>query len=267
MSNRLFQGIVYQMKDAVDRTVGVADETGTVVACSDLSQIGLVKSGLPAEIPSGGALHSEGYTYQYAGEDLKPEFIVFVEGTDEPAARYAAMTVIALTNVKQFFDEKYDKANFIKNVVLDNILPGDVFAKARELHFQGDVTRVVLLVRVSPGGEIPVLDILSGLFPEKQKDFVFNISESDTVIVKEIRPGIDSKDIDNLARSIVDTLESEHYIRAVVGIGTVVTGIKELAGSFKDAQVALDVGKVFDTERSVVSYDNLGIARLIYQLP
>lgn len=267
MSNKLFQGIVYQMKGALDRAVGVADEGGTVIACSDHAQIGSSRPGVLTEIPASGSAKLDGYTYQYIGENHKTDYAVFVEGTDEAAARYASMAAITLASVKQYFDEKYDKDNFIKNVVLDNILPGDVYAKARELHFSSDVTRVVLLVRVLAGGEISALDIISELFPDKQKDFVFNISESDTVIVKEIKQGIDIRDIEKLARSIADTLESEHYIKAVIGIGTTVPGIKELAGSFKDAQVALEVGKVFDTEHSIISYDNLGIARLIYQLP
>ena len=73
--------------------------------------------------------------------------------------------------------------------------------------------------------------------------------------------------MEKLAGSIVDTLSSEFYTHAVVGIGTAVSGIKDLARSFKEAQIALEVGKVFDTEKNIVSYDNLGIARLIYQLP
>src|SRR5699024_885073 len=145
------------------------------------------------------------------GQGKRAEYAVFVGGTDEAAMRYAAMAAVALQNVKQYFDEKYDRVNFIKNVVLDNILPGDVYAKARELHFSSDVIRVVLLVRIVSGNEISALDIISELFPDKQKDFVFNISESDTVIVKEIRQGIDLRDVEKLAGSIVDILESEHY--------------------------------------------------------
>ena len=87
------------------------------------------------------------------------------------------------------------------------------------------------------------------------------------MLVKEIKAGIDSRDLEKLARSIVDTLSSEFYTKAVVGIGTSVVGVKDLARSFKEAQIALEVGKVFDTDQSIVSYDNLGIARLIYQLP
>ena len=151
--------------------------------------------------------------------------------------------------------------------MLDNILPGDIYAKARELHFVSDVQRVVLLIRVTSGNDISAYDVVSSLFPDKQKDFVFNISESDTVLVKEIRPDNNTRDMEKLAASIVDNLQGEHYIKAVVGIGTPISNIKDLAASFKEAQIAMEVGKVFDTEKQVISYDHLGIARLIYQLP
>jgi transcriptional regulator, cdaR len=87
------------------------------------------------------------------------------------------------------------------------------------------------------------------------------------VLVKEVANGVESKDLEKLARSISDTLSSEFYTRVTVGIGTVVEGVKDLARSFKEAQIALEVGKVFDTDKNIVSYDNLGIARLIYHLP
>ena len=152
-------------------------------------------------------------------------------------------------------------------MILDNILPGDIYLKARELHFNSEVTRVVLLIRILSKTDISAFDVIQNLFPDKSKDFVININETDIALVKETRLSIDSKDLEKLARSIVDTLSGEFYVHAVVGIGTSVTGIKDLARSFKEAQVALEVGKVFDTEKTIVSYDNLGIARLIYQLP
>ena len=149
----------------------------------------------------------------------------------------------------------------------DNILPGDIYIKARELRFPTDVSRVVLFIRVLTVNDISVFDVVQNLFPDKNKDFVFSVSESDVVLVKEIKPGIESADIEKLASSIIETLSGEFFTRVNVGIGTTATGIKDLAKSFKEAQVALEVGKVFDTDKSIVNYDNLGIARLIYQLP
>ena len=268
MANRVFQSVIYQMKDAIDRVVGVVDETGAVIACSELNLIGEVQEDFMAERVSGkDSFARSGYSYQQFSNAKHNDYAVFVEGVDDTAAQFAAVLAISLQSIKQYHDEKFDKANFIKNVVLDNILPGDIYAKARELHFVSDAQRVVLLIRVTSGNDISAYDVVSGLFPDKQKDFVFNISESDTVLVKEIKPDNNTKDMEKLATSIVDTLQGDHYIKAVVGIGTPINNIKDLASSFKEAQIAMEVGKVFDTERQVISYDHLGIARLIYQLP
>ncbi len=268
MANRLFLGIINQMKEAIDRTFGVVDETLSVVACSDLSRMGETFDALPSLSSAGQEpFVVDGYTYKAFGTVSKVDYLIFVEGNDEQAARYATLLSIALSNVKQYYDEKYDRSNFVKNVILDNILPGDIYLKARELHFTSDANRVVLLVHINAHTEISVFDVIQNLFPDKNKDFVINISETDIAVVKEIRSNIESRDLEKLAQSIADTLSGEFYTRCSVGIGTPVEGIKELARSFKEAQVALEVGKVFDTEKSIVSYDNLGVARLIYQLP
>ena len=268
MSNRLFQGVVHQMRDAIDRTIGVIDEKSTVIACSELSLIGDVHDLKLTNIASESDVFTKGqFTYKPFGNAQYPEYILFVEGCDALAARYAAILALALTNIKFYYDEKYDRGNFIKNIILDNILPGDIYLKARELHFNSDVYRTVVLIRIISKNEAPVFDIIQNLFPNKNKDFVINISENDIALVKETQDNIDSKDLENLARSIIDTLSSEFYIHAISGIGSTVETLKDIAKSFKEAQIALEVGKVFDTEKTIISYDNLGIARLIYQLP
>lgn len=268
MSNRLFQGIIYQMHDSIGRTIGVVDDTSSIIACSDLSRIGEKNDYIASGFGSVNETHTrDGYTYKGFGSDERMEYAVFVAGTDEAAAQFCSLISVSLTGIKQYYDEKYDRANFIKNVILDNILPGDVYIKARELKFPTDVMRVVFYVRVMTVNDISVFDVIQNLFPDKTKDFVFSVSESDVALVKEIHSGIEPADLEKLAKNIVDTLGNEFFTRVTVGIGTPSTGIKDLAKSFKEAQVALEVGKVFDTEKSIVSYDNLGIARLIYQLP
>ncbi|MGN0583926.1 MAG: PucR family transcriptional regulator [Ruminococcus sp.] len=268
MSNRLFQGLVHQMRDTIDATVGVVDDAATIIACSDLTKIGTTNEFVSLDLSD---VHDifirDGYTYKPFGSHTKPEYAVFVEGTDETAAKYANILAISLYNIKQYYDEKYDRNNFIKNVVLDNVLPGDIVIKARELHFSAEVNRVVLLIRIVSANEVSAYDVIQNLFPDKNKDFVFTISESDIVLVKEIKGSVETKDLEKLARSIADTLSSEFYTRVNVGIGTIVNNVKELSRSFKEAQMAIEVGKVFDTNETIMSYDNLGIARLIYNLP
>jgi carbohydrate diacid regulator len=268
MSNRLFQGIITQLKDSMNCTIGVVDSSGGVVACSDNQRIGTVNEYITLDLgDSFDVFLRDGYTCKPFGTHNKPEYVVFVEGTDESASKYVNILAVTMSSIKQYYDEKYDRTNFIKNVVQDNVLPGDIIVKARELHFNGEVSRAILLIRIISSSDVSPFDVIQNLFPDKSKDFVLNITESDIVLVKEVKGNTETKDLEKLAKSISDTLSTEFYTRVAVGIGSVVSGVKELARSFKEAQTALEVGKVFDTDKTIVSYDNLGIARLIYHLP
>ena len=268
MPNRLFQGIINQMRDATDRIIGVVDESGTVISCSELGLIGEIRKGvIAAGVFNGAQICVDSCTYKAFGDSVHPEYAVFVDGTDEMSRHFADIIAVALDQIKKNNDEKFDRSNFVKNVILDNILPGDIYIKSRELRFNNDATRVVFLIRVTKSNDVSVFDVIQNFFPDKTKDFVININETDIALIKEVRPNVDGKDLEKLARSISDTLSSEFYTRVNVGIGTSVIGVKELARSFKEAQMALEVGKVFDTDKNIVSYDNLGIARLIYHLP
>jgi len=208
-----------------------------------------------------------GYTVKALGNNDQFDYFTFVQGDDPLAEKYCSILAISFTNIKFYYDEKYDRRNFIKNIILDNILPGDIYIKARELYFNSEETRSVILIRALDKNDVSIYDVVQNLFPDKNKDFVININETDVALIKEVKSDITSKDIENLASSIADTLSGEFYCHVVIGIGSTVENIKDLAKSFKEAQAALEVGKVFDTDKSIINYDNLGIARLIYQLP
>ncbi len=264
MANQLFQSVISQMKDAIDRTFGVVDENMTIIASNELSKIGETVIDF---MPSLETQTSNGYTYKAISSGQGAKYAVFVDGDDLLASKYANVLAVAFSNIKFYYDEKYDRGNFIKNIILDNILPGDIYIKARELYFNSDVSRTVIIIRSLESSDVSIYDIIQNLFPDKSKDFIININENDIALVKETAQGIDPKTIEKMASTIADTISGEFYAHVVIGIGTTVNNLKDLARSFKEAQAALEVGKVFDTEKTIVSYDNLGIARLIYQLP
>ncbi|MBR2907153.1 MAG: helix-turn-helix domain-containing protein [Clostridia bacterium] len=268
MSNRLFQSVIHQMKDAIDRVIGVMDETGTVIACSELGKIGEVRQGVREELAySTEILASGGYTYRTLGTGNKAEYIVFVDGEDKFAEKMSKLLVISLSNIKNLYDEKYDKGSFIKNIILDNILPSDIYIKSKELHFNTEEVRIVFLVKFFGKTDMMPFEMLQNMFPDKSKDYVISVGEHDIVLVKDIRPGTDVREIEKIATNIADTLSTEFYTKVAIGISTAVDNIKDLARAYKEAQVALEVGKVFETEKNIISYENLGIGRLIYQLP
>ena len=268
MSNRLFQSVIHQMKDAVDRVIGVIDDNGVVIACSELVKIGETRQGVRDELAyTNEAVVSGGYTYRTIGNSSKADNIVFVEGEDKTADKTAMLLAISLHNMKNLYDEKYDKASFIKNVILDNILSSDIYIKSKELHFASDVDRVVFLIRFHGKSDMIPFDMVQNMYPDKNKDYVISVGEQDIVLVKEMKSFADTKEVEKIAKSISDTLNSEFFAKVSIGVGTIVDNIKDLARSYKEAQVALEVGKVFDTDKNIVSYENLGIGRLIYQLP
>ncbi|MCL2105843.1 MAG: helix-turn-helix domain-containing protein [Oscillospiraceae bacterium] len=268
MSNRLFQGMIHQVSEAIERMAGVVDENGVLIACSETGRLG--ENCGEDVVP---VFSAEGPVVLGARSFCRLEnqsgslFAVLIDGADDLAQHYAALCGVTLGSVEQFAGERFDRANFIKNVILDNILPGDIYLRTRELHFNSEVPRAVLLIRMGDNCEVSVFDTVQSLFPDRTKDFVISVSETDIALVKEVRGSLDARDLEKLARSIADAVSTEFYSQPSIGIGTTVTTIPELAASYKEAQVSLEVGKVFDTEKKIISYDYLGIARLIYQLP
>lgn len=263
-----YQNLIVQMKEAVGRQVGLLDELLNVSACSDEHIMNSVFEPADGIIgnPPGFYVHA-GYTFNVIGNRGKLDNIVFVEGEDELARTYSSMIGVSVTGLKQIYDAKYDKANFIKNVILDNVLRGDIHLRVKELKIDPDVRRIAVLFRVVDGEDIQIFELVRNMFPDNDTDFLVSINETDIVLIKEVGNDFNMKDIEKLAKEVVDTIGVEAYVKINAGVGTVAENIKELARSFKEAQVALEVGKVFDTEKSIVSYDNLGIGRLIYHLP
>ena len=270
MSNGVFQNVISQLKDATDRVLGVIDAEGSVVACSDVNLLGERWTDAALKVAN-----SDDHVVTFGQKTFKAivnssnfcEYAVFCSGDDEVARGFCSVAYVALNDAKVFYEEKHDRGTFVKNIIMDNILPGDIYIRAKELHFSTDAPRAVFLVRQLGHGDVATVDVLAGMFSDKLQDFVLSINETDIAVVKQITPATTGEDLDKIARAIEDTLRNELSIKTVIGIGTVAEHLRELADSYKEAQTAIDVGKVFDTEKSIINYENLGIGRLIYQLP
>ena len=270
MSNSVFQSVIVQLKSAVDRTLGVIDTDGCVISCTDAGLLG--ERWPDAALRIAGAADS---TITFGQKTFRAivsntnlfEYSVFCIGDDEQAKAYCNLAYIALNDAKIFYEEKHDRGTFVKNIIMDNILPGDIYIRAKELHFATDAPRVVFLVRQLGHGDVSSVDVISGMFQDKMQDFVISINETDIAVVKQLAEEPTGEELEKIAKGIEDTLRNELFVKTVIGIGTVVSHLRELADAYKEAQTAIDVGKVFDTEKSIINYENLGIGRLIYQLP
>ena len=270
MSNSVFQSVIVQLKDVSDRVFGVIDTEGCVVSCTDMSLLG--ERWNDAALKIGNASES---MVTFGQKTFKAiigsanyfEYAVFCTGDDEVARGFCQVAYVALNDAKTFYEEKHDRGTFVKTIIMDNILPGDIYIRAKELHFATDAPRAVFLIRQIGHSDVATVDVLSGLFPDKLQDFILSINETDIAVVKQISGSTTDEDLEKMAAHIEETLKNELSIKTVIGIGTVSDHLRELADSYKEAQTAIDVGKVFDTEKSIINYEKLGIGRLIYQLP
>ena len=269
MSTRIFQSVIIQMKDATKRSVGVADPDGIVIASSDLSLIGSNIGVFPASFEDSDdkIIKTGGRTFRTLGFGDGDDYAVFAEGEDDLARTVCIMAYIAINEAGIYFEENHDKRAFVKSIVSENILPGDVYVRAKELRFATDVTRGVLVIRHSSAMDLSAVELLQDLFPDRQHDFVISVSETDAALIKEMPPSGDLKYLQKMAEMVEKKLEDELALKTVIGIGTPARHLRELADRYKEAVVSIDVGKVFEPDKTIINYESLGIGRLIYQLP
>ena len=268
MSSRIFQSVIVQMKEATDRVIGVVDSDGMVIASGELSLIGTKLEEVAFHDVTDQVVTTATRTYKVlVGWSAETEYAVYVDGVDAMARTICLMAIVAFNEAKLYYEEKHDRAAFIKNIISDNILPGDIYARAKELHFPADVPRAVVLIRQADKIDIAVFEVLQNLFPDRTRDFIVSVNEREAVLIKETDAEIESSELLAIAERVEEAISSELTSKMVIGVGTVAQQLRELADRYKEAQVAIEVGKVFDTEKTVIHYEHLGIGRLIYQLP
>lgn len=269
MISKAFQNIVTQMAEIFPKRFGIADSHGLVLARAGAEPMSdIIDILVTAASGSDGVILKDGYTVCTMSNHPYDEYIVYVEGIDE-VSRYCCNSVaVAANNVRHYYDEKYDKSNFMQNILFDNLLSFDLHQKARELHVDTDVARAVFYIKVvESASENAIYEVIRNMFPDKEKDFVINVDGEDIVLIKETAPDTTSKELEETARTILSTVNAETMSTILVGLSTIAGNIDALNASYKEAQVAIEVGRVFSEEQNILNYDNLGIGRLIYQLP
>ena len=175
--------------------------------------------------------------------------------------------VSQLQNLLFAYKEKMDKNRFIQNLILDNMLLVDVYNQAKKMKIPIELKRVVFLVEAKNEVENMILDTLKGLYATGTKDFVTAVDEKHVILVRALQTTDDYPQLEQFARELVDTLNMEAMVSVRIAYGTIIEELKDVSKSYKEADMALEVGRVFYADRSILAYNELGIGRLIHQLP
>ena len=170
-------------------------------------------------------------------------------------------------NLLVAYKERFDKDNFIKNLLLHNLLLVDIYNRSKKLRIDTDVRRIAIIIELNSDKELNGLEIVRGIYTAKTKDFITAVDEKSVIVVREVKENENYEALTKSCKGLLDMLHAEGLVKCRIALGTIVNEIKDVSRSYKEAKMALDVGKIFYSERSIVAYSNLGIGRLIYQLP
>ena len=201
-------------------------------------------------------------------DEQQLEYVLLAGGESEDVYMLGKIAAFQVQSLLVAYKERFDKDNFIKNLLLDNLLLVDIYNRAKKLHIDTEAKRVIFIIETSHEKDSVALDNVRNLLGGKSRDFVTAVDEKNIIVVKELADKDGSRELEKMAKEMMEILRAESEDDKIhIAYGTVVNDIKEVSKSYKEAKLALDVGKIFFDEKDIVAYSTLGIGRLIYQLP
>ena len=267
ISNQILQNAIDGLKGITRIDLCVCDTEGKVLATTfpdaeeyENSILAFVDSPADSQV-------IQGYQFFKVFDEHQLEYILLAKGGSDDVYMVGKLAAFQIQNLLVAYKERFDKDNFIQNLLLDNLLLVDIYNRAKKLHIETSVKRVVYIIETKYEKDTNALETVRSIFAGKTKDFITAVDEKNIILVKEVKPGETYEDLEKTANTILDMLNTEAMTKVHVAFGTVVGEIKEVSRSYKEARMALDVGKIFFEERDVIAYSTLGIGRLIYQLP
>ncbi len=267
ISNQILQDTIDGIKNITRTDLCVMDTEGknlasTIRETEDYEEAVVAFAESPAE-----SQVMLGFQFFKIYDESELEYVLLAKGEAEDVYMIGKVAAFQIQNLLVAYKERFDKDNFIKNLLLDNLLLVDIYNRAKKLHVETDAKRIVFIIETKNVKDTNALETVRTLFSSKTKDFITAVDEKNIILVKEVKPNKTYDDMQKTAKVIVDMLNTEAMSSVNVAYGTIVNEIKEVSRSYKEAKLALDVGKIFYSDRRIIAYSNLGIGRLIYQLP
>ena len=267
ISNQILQNTIDGLKAITRTDLCVIDVEGKILAATFPDAEQFIT---PAQAFVGSPADSQvvnGCQFFKVFDDHQLEYILLACGDSEDVYMIGKIASFQIQNLLVAYKERFDKDNFIKNLLLDNLLLVDIYNRAKKLHIEVEARRLVFILETNPDKNSGALESVKSLLGTKSGDFITAVDEKNIIIVKELAPGEDYAQMNKVAATILEAAGRDEEGKTHVAYGTIVKEIKEVSRSYKEARMAMDVGKIFSAENDIYAYSSLGIGRLIYQLP
>ena len=267
ISNQILQNTIDGLKGITKVDLCVCDTEGKTLATTmeenDISEDTILNF---ANSPADSQVVS-GYQFFKVFDEHQLEYVLLIKSASDDVYMVGKIAVFQIQSLLVAYKERFDKDNFIKNLLLDNLLLIDIYNRAKKLHIETTARRLVYVIETKNEKDMNALETVRSLFSGRTKDFITAVDEKNIILVHELKATENYEDLTKTAQVIVDMLNTEAMSQVHVAYGTIVPELKDVSRSYKEAKMALDVGKIFYSEQNVAAYNKLGIGRLIYQLP
>ena len=266
ISNQILQNTIDGLKNITRTDLCVLDVEGKILAATFPDADSFSESAQSFVNSPADSQVVNGCQFFKVFDEHQLEYILLAYGDSEDVYMIGKIASFQIQNLLVAYKERFDKDNFIKNLLLDNLLLVDIYNRAKKLHIDIEVRRVVFLIETHRDKDGNELEKIRGLFGGKSKDFVTAVDEKNIIVVKELAENEQYEDLRKTAEVILNLFRGDGN-GVHISYGTVINELKEVSRSYKEARMALDVGKIFFEEQNIIAYSQLGIGRLIYQLP
>ena len=266
ISNQILQNTIDGLKNITRTDLCVLDVEGKILAATFPDADNFSESAQTFVNSPADSQVLNGCQFFKVFDEHQLEYILLAYGDSEDVYMIGKIASFQIQNLLVAYKERFDKDNFIKNLLLDNLLLVDIYNRAKKLHIGIEVRRVVFLIETNRDKDGNELEKIRGLFGGKSKDFVTAVDEKNIIVVKELADNEQYEDLRKTAEVILNLFRADGN-SVHISYGTVINELKEVSRSYKEARMALDVGKIFFEEQNIIAYSQLGIGRLIYQLP
>lgn len=267
ISNQILQKNINELRGITRIDFSILDLDGSIVATTDETEELKTEQALLFIDSEADSQVISGYHFFKIYDEGEVEYVLIARGSGEDVYMIGKMAVSQIQNLIIAYKERFDRNNFMQNLLLDNFLLIDIYNKAKRLHIEVEAKRAVVIIETKYEKDNLAMETVRNLYAGKSKNFITTVDENNIILVLELRENEGYDELEETAKVLVDMLNTEAMTQVRVSYGTIVSEIKDVSKSYKEAKMALNVGRIFYSEKKIIAYNTLGIGRLIYQLP